>query len=348
MEKYYKTYANAIINELLQLRTGDALSINTEEEDAEFAKLIASEALEITKVTVKIVILNNGKPVHVVEFEPAPPAQLPKSFAMLRLSHERKIREEGKYLDIMPEADDVLAIQKLGHLAEPVVLDRRISVPWCVAKVFDYDDTDSWAALERKIDLNIANQILVASYRSQSLENAEISEVLFRGPDTDFSVKIPQGSLFIGGRQILPSGREFMTGMDFDRLSFLADRFSAEGRFRAEIRIFGKKLTADFTFRDGLLVDRPHTAEFERLLSFDENLRRVGFISMRDNEVIINLGGALSEALGVIPRTEELLPDYFNTSLYTLKCELSKNIDIDYIDRTGIVHELAREGLFLE
>ncbi|MBO7349665.1 MAG: aminopeptidase, partial [Spirochaetales bacterium] len=83
------TYAKAIVNDLLALRLGDALSINTEESDVPFAKLVAKEALSVTDVTVKIVVTNNGKPTQVLEFDPTPPAHLPRSYAMLRLSHVR-------------------------------------------------------------------------------------------------------------------------------------------------------------------------------------------------------------------------------------------------------------------
>ena len=62
----YENYANTIIKDLLGLRTGDALSINTDERDVEFAKTIARIALPVTDVTVKIVVIEKGKPVQVL------------------------------------------------------------------------------------------------------------------------------------------------------------------------------------------------------------------------------------------------------------------------------------------
>ena len=79
METKYTDYANAIVRDFLDLRTGDALSINTDERDLEFAKLIAQTALPVTDVTVKIVVIENGKPAQVMEFDPAPPAHMPRS-----------------------------------------------------------------------------------------------------------------------------------------------------------------------------------------------------------------------------------------------------------------------------
>lgn len=342
------TYAKAIVNDLLALRLGDALSINTEESDVPFAKHVAKEALSVTDVTVKIVVTNNGKPTQVLEFDPKPPAHLPRSYAMLRLSHVRKAVDEGSCLDIIVDSNDMGAIQKLGHLADPVVLDRRIAVPWCVAEVFDEDDDSSWEALGRKIKLNIPNQSLSAMYRSKSLENSDIAELYFTGEGTDFSVSVPKESLFAGGHKVLQSGREFLTGMDFDRLSFLVDKDSVNGYFTADVTVMGKRQSIRFEFLDGRLVSWSESSELERLLSFDEQLKRVGYISMRDNEVIVNLGGAILDALSDVPISEELLPSWFNMSLYTLRCHLGRSIDICSTDGNGISKVLAKNGVFVE
>ena len=342
------TYAKAIVNDLLALRLGDALSINTEESDVPFAKLVAKEALSVTDVTVKIVVTNNGKPTQVLEFDPTPPAHLPRSYAMLRLSHVRKAVDAGSCLDVIVDSNDMGAIQKLGHLADPVVLDRRIAVPWCVAEVFDDDDYSSWEALGRKIALNIPNQSLSAMYRSKSLENSDIAELYFTGEGTVFSVSVPKESLFAGGHKVLQSGREFLTGMDFDRLSFLVDKDSVNGYFTADVTVMGKRQRIRFEFLDGRLVSWSESSELERLLSFDEQLKRVGYISMRDNEVIVNLGGAILDALSDVPISEELLPSWFNMSLYTLRCHLGRSIDICSTDGNGISKVLAKNGVFVE
>ena len=347
-ESGYREYARAIVEDLLSLRLGDALSINTEEVDLPFAKTVAEAALPVTDVTVKIVVINQGKPVQVLEFDPAPPAHLPRSYAMLRLSHVSKPVTEGSFLDVEVDRNDLGSIQKLGHLAEPVVLDRRIAVPWCVADVFDSDDIPAWDALSRKINLNIPNQSLSAQYRSRSLENSDIAELYFKGEGTDFSVSVPRESLFTGGHRVLGSGREFLTGMDFDMLSFLVDKDSAEGYFTADITVFGHRQKARFEFADGRLVSWTHSPQLDRLLSFDEQLGRIGYISMRDNEIVVNLGGAVLDSLSDVPISEDLLPDWFNMSLYSLKCLLGRNIDVCAVDSNGISKVLAKDGVFLE
>ncbi len=347
-EQRYTEYAKAIVNDLLCLKVGDALSINTEEIDLPFAKTVAEMALSVTDVTVKIVVINKGKPSQVLEFDPAPPAHMARSYAMLRLSHVRKAISEGKFLDVIVDASDLGAIQKMGHLADPVVLDRRIAVPWTVAEVYDEDDLASWDALHRKIDLNIPNQSLASVYRAQSLYNSDIAEIMFEGDGTRFSVSIPKGSLFSGGSRTLDSGREFLIGMDFDRLSFLVDKDSAQGCFTADIVALGKASRAQFVFEDGRLCDWTHSLELDRLLGFDEQLKQIGYISIRDNEVLVHLGGATLDALEDVPISDELLPQWFNMSLYTLRCHLGRNMDICCTDRSGITRILAKDGVFLE
>lgn len=344
----YESYANTIIKDLLSLRVGDALSINTDEKDVEFAKTIARLALPVTDVTVKIVVIEKGKPMQVLEFDPAPPAHLPTGYAMLRLSHKGRRQLEGKMLDIVVEPTDMNAIQKLGHLAEPVVLGRRIAVPWCVVDVFDEDDIESWEKLERKIGYNIANLGLVSEYRTQRLNDSGIVNMRISGEGTDFSFDVPEETLFSGGHHELSSGRQFLSGMDFDRLSLLVDRKSADGYFTADVEVLGKRQRILFDFENGYLISHSPSPELDRLLSFDENLKRVGYISLMDNEIIVNLGGALVDSLRILPPSEEELPEFFNTSLYTLRCSLPADCDVEATDLRGIGFELMRDGVFTE
>ena len=343
----YENYAKTIINDLLGLRVGDALSINTDERDVEFAKTIARLALPVTDVTVKIVVIEKGKPVQVLEFDPTPPAHLPTGFAMLRLAHKERKKLEGKLLDVVVEPTDMGAIQKMGHLAEPVVLGRRIAVPWCVADVYD-DEDSAWDEIERKISFNIANLGLVSLYRAQKLNDIGIVQLKITGEGTDFTVDVPAETLFHGGHHELASGRQFLSGMDFDTLNLLVDRKSADGCFTADVEVFGKPQRICFGFSNGVLKSYSHSPELERLLSFDEDIRRVGYISFSDKGICVNLGGAPVDALRVIPATEDDLPEFFNTSLYTLRCRLSGKIDVLATGSNGIDLEIRHDGMFVE
>ena len=345
---FSEQYADVIVNELLDLRLGDALSINTDEEDLEFARLVAQKALSATDVTVKIVVTDGGRPVNVLEFDPAPPAHMPACAVMLRISHrKRRFLEKGHVLDLEVDRNDLAAVQKLGHLAEPVVLNRRIAVPWCVADVFD-DDDPAWEALERKIALSVSNQSLAARYRNRSLTESGMCALELRGTDFSLSLNVPAGTLFIDGAQTLSSGREFLSTMDFDAISFNVDRASADGNVRATVRALGMEQETELVFRDGLLEDWTHTSSMDRLIAFDESLRRPGYVSVKDGEVSLFLGGALVEALDVAPESEDMLPSWFNSSLYSLRCVLPAQTDVLYTDTNGIVHVLMRQSQFIQ
>ena len=341
-------YAAAIAGELLDLRLGDALSINTDEEDLEFARLVANKALQLTDVTVKIVVTKEGKPVNVLEFDPAPPAHMPSGAAMLRLRHvKRHAAPKGHILDISVDRNELGVIQKYGHLAEPVVLNRRIAVPWCVADVFDADDP-AWDALSRKIALSVSNQSLAARYRIRRVSEWGIRNLTLRGEGFSLNLDVPAQTLFTDGVQTLSSGREFLCTMDFDRLSFNVDRASADGNVMVQLRALGVDQEANLVFKDGLLSDWTHTPSLDRLIGFDENLRRPGYISLMDNEITLNLGGALVEALDAVPESEDLLPRWFNTSLYTLRCVLPLKTDVLATDTNGITEVLMKESQFLQ
>lgn len=344
-----KAYAKAIVEELLRLQGGDALSINTEEQDLEFAKEIANTALPITQVTVKIVVTENGKPTQVLEFDPAPPALDPQGFAMLRLAHEKKssTQEGSEYLEVIVDKEDLVAVQKFGHLAEPVLLNRRISVPWCVAKVHDFD-AENWKEIDSKLELGIANQNLVADYRRQFLQQSDSTLLHITGENTDFTVGVPEGARFIGGTQVLPSGRKFLNSLDFDVMSFLVDCNSLEGHFEARAKVLGKNLTCSFEYKDGQLISYNPQKELSTLFAFDENLKKPGYFSFKDKEFNLHLGGALVDGLDRIPEEEELLPQYFNRCLYTLKLHLDSKLSIFATDCSGKTTELVRKGFFLQ
>lgn len=349
MNNSRQAYAKTIVADLLKLRAGDALSINTEEIDLEFAKEIANTALEITRVTVKIVVTDKGKPNQVIEFDPAPPALDPQSFAMLRLAHESEEKQENKeeYLELIVDKEDLVTVQKFGHLAEPVLLNRRISVPWCVAKIHD-NNTQQWDDINNKIDLGIENQCLVADYRRQYLQQWDSILLHLTGKNTDFSVQIPEGARFMGGTQVLPSGRKFLNSLNFDVISFITDCNFIDGKLEAQCKVLGKDLDCILVFKDGKLVDWTHSKELDTLFNFDENLKKPGFISFKDKEFILHLGGSLVEGLATIPEDESSLPDYFNKCLYTLKLHLDPKLNIFATNCKGKTIELVKRGFFLQ
>lgn len=322
MQEILNNYAKAIVNDLLCLKSTDSLSINVEDLDFEFARLVAQSALEVTQTVVKIVVTENGRPIQVMDFEPEGLALEGRTPVMLRLSHRKMETITGPTLDVILDPNDMVAVQRFGHLADPIVLDRRISVPWCVAPVFEKEDVESWKKVKRILDSEISIQSLLTRYRKKALEEEPYEKLVFFSDTQSLSVAIPTDALAATGLQVLRSGREFLSTLDFDNLAINVDRISANGSMTCTAKVLGKKIKSTLVFKDGLLVDWTHSKELDQVLGFDENLRRIGYVSLRDNEFCLHLGSSITESLGTLPESEENLPEYFNTSLYTICFEM--------------------------
>lgn len=341
-------YADVIASKLLKLTEGTLLSVNTEECDFDFARIVANTALKYTKTTVKIVQTVNGRPSDVIDFDPEGLAVKPNGYAMLRIAHVYpQLDTSEKTLDIIVDKNDLKTVQKLGHLAQPVVLNRRIAVPWASVKVFNPSDL-RWNDIKELTGGNIENACLVADYRKKFLSHSDVHEMVISGDNFQLKVCIPEDTLFVGGSTKLSNGKTFISGFDFETLNVNSDCNSAEGTLKGKAVIFGKPQIIELTLKDGLIVSHSNSPELSRLLEFDQNLRKIGYLSMADRKFSVHFGGALLDCFENEPETEDDIPAYFNQSLYTFEVELDEKLNISFSDCSGKVTELVRKGFFLE
>lgn len=344
MNTLLENYAKTIVNDLLCLRPGDALSVNTEECDFDFARTVANTALETTCTTVKIVQTIDGRPSEVIDFDPEfTKALQPSGYAMLRIAHIKQETEQGKTFEVIVEKDDLRSIQKLGHLAEPVVLNRRISVPWATVPFYDANDT-RWEKIENFVNSKTSDLVMLADYRKNYLNHADIDSLRIRTDSTDLELSIPEDSVFKGGSASLPSGRKFVSGVDFEVFDVNTDCNTVNGTACGKAKILGKTYDLILEFKDGMVVKHSPCPDLDKLFAFDANLRKVGYITLGDKLVKLHLGGALTDCL---EETEEL-PSWFNDCLYTVELELEGRTNITFTDCSDKEKELIRKGLFLE
>lgn len=344
----FSEYSSIVINSFLKLREGDALSVNTEEKDFELARVLADMAVRVTKTVVKIVVTVDGKPSEVVDFDPYEPAVEVKSLCMLHLNHQddNKVDFE-KALDVIVDKDDLKAIQKLGHLADPIILDRRIVITWCTVPAF-YADSMELKNLVARLSDDIEGQILAVKYRQKFLNHADIDSFHFFGDNCDFTVDIPEGCFFYGGLNSLSNGREFLSSVDFQRLLCNVDKNSINGWFNTEVKVLGKVYNLKLTFEKGKLKEDFRCSQLSSLLSFDENLSKPGCVLLNDKDFRVMLGSSSVDSLSVRPDSVENLPSWFNDSIYKIECKLDEKLNIEYIDCENKAHELVRKGFFLE
>ncbi len=336
-------YANRIVDEFLKLEDGDALSINTEDIDFPFAATVARKALKKTNVTVKIVVTENGKPIEVSDFEVEDRnPSTTRRMAMLRLKHVKK-RENEKTLEAEVEKDDLAALHKLGHLADPIVTGRRISVPWCVVPVFE-DEGEAEEKLKGTLDEKVSQSIRLADYRKQYMSHSDMDSLFLEADDCNLTLRVPVNMNFLGGSSELSDGRKYVNTTDFDRIAVAVDKNSASGTLKGKTTVFGKDEEIELSFENGVLKDFKGSEKLEKLLSFDDELKKVGYISFRDKEFILTLGGSLQDCL----KENSELPAYFNTSLYSLKIYLNPRLSVSYAGFTGKRTELCRKGYFID
>jgi len=340
MKEIFKEYSKTILKSYLRLQKGDALSVNAEESELEEAKYLANDALEISGANVKIVTTINGKPQEVIEFD-APDQLTTKitGIAMVRLVNSNKeCCEDPDRIS----AQDLPFIQKIGHLAQPLEIGRRIVVPWTVVSV------DNPAPVLRPPFDTFDKLLEETKYRQTYLRHMDIHTMHVVGQGTDFTVEVPEDVWFVGGVQVLSNGRTYINTPDFDRLSFTLDKNSLNGYFTAKVCIAGKDKEIKFEFKDGKLFKHTSDAVLEKILSLDEDITKPGMFSFRDREFILSLGGSDTMSLSETPETEEDLPKNFNTSLYTVKCLLDNDSQITVTDCEGHEKELVRKGFFVQ
>lgn len=343
--EYSDKYAEIICNSLLKLRKNDLLSLNTEEKDMEFARIVANKALKITENVVKLVVTENGKVQDVIDFDPDFPAAQGTGFAMLHLLHVNKpLQFNGTLLDTVVDKDDFPSLQKLGHLADPQILGRRIAVPFCVVPVYEPGDIREEKLIEF-IMSDVDSSILSCDYREQFLNHADIHSFSVTGENCSFNFTVPEDSLFPTGSIKLSNGRQYVPSVDFDKTVIGVEKDSFSGDLYADYEVFGRRQEGQFSFKDGKLVAYPETKELRRLFEFDENLKKVGYIKAGDKFFQVCLGGSNIEILS--PQTEEL-PDYMNECPYCLKLNLSSNLNAVFRDCEEKSKEIIRKGFFLE
>lgn len=113
-DSFYSRYADLILNSALKIKSGDVLSINTEEEDYEFARFLAREAKAVTGNGSYIQLLKDGRIVSSFDIlSPFPLTRNPNIFIYLSY-YKDKGSLDG---DAVYEAKDLM---RFGLLSDPL------------------------------------------------------------------------------------------------------------------------------------------------------------------------------------------------------------------------------------
>ncbi len=301
MNTYADRYARFILERMLRLQKGEKLTINCNEETFSFAKELSHMAAELTGVNSTLVYIVKGKVESVDEIEPP---------------YEGK--EQGKacmlHLATLPECsldpDTELGAKELQEfrlLSDPIVLDRRISVPWATAYVpspywaeFLYGAGETvdrlWMDLaelydledEETTDLTISQEKVLRK-RIRNLDSLGISALHLKAPNLDLTLPLASGVRFQTSAARLEDGRFFYPSypcedvfvpVDFRRAS---GYFSTTRRFRLFDRFFEN---ASVNIEDGRIkgfILEDGNDEINRFFRTDSKSMQVGEIILCDH-----------------------------------------------------------------
>jgi aminopeptidase len=246
---YQLPYAELVIKRQLQLRQGEALSINTESSTIEFARLLARLACEVTIESVQIVETEKGRIKQVYPIDPKENEALRPKVNGVVMCHIVDLDRASYYSEKSPMeiAKDVVELGNFGLLAEPVELDRRLAVPWAnipypgatwglqhlEGEATEQDLWNLFASLYRLDSPNPVSfwseQANMLSFRKKRLNAHKAETLIMKGDGWELSMKIAKDTMWSGGEQELSSSRKFCSMLPLQHLYATIDSGSAKG-----------------------------------------------------------------------------------------------------------------------
>ncbi len=297
-------YIDVILQVSLQLREGDALSINSEDRNMEFAQKTAEKAVEITGIPVKIVSIEEGVVKDVFTVDPVHREMLAEdsqSKVLLYLAEPLDVMLLEEYAPASIAQSPPL-LQSAGNLAPPQ-LDRPVA-PFAVAPV----PSQSWAAqiyqghasplghfwkfissflfLEDQFMNSWAMQLrkLVAVIRR--VQNEQGATVVIRDGERALSLPLLPSGEMRQPLQSLESGRIFLPRLSSRGISFLPDPAKVTGSLAATrtFRLLGAAVNdLSFSFSEGKVKtweSESGDKAVEASLRIDSGSSRIGLCTL--------------------------------------------------------------------
>lgn len=305
MKISFDDYCSRVIKDLLKLEGGEALHINVDEANTVYASRLAQKAANITGVASQLVILQSGRPMDVMSFEPElfAPAQ---AFTRPVLLH---LKGGESYFG----SEELGFMARHGHLSDPADFTRTITVPYSVLQAYD-DDFEGFAySLEKENAIQSAQK---------ELNRLAMRRIHIEGPGTDLVLAPLRDSLWISPLINLGS-RAFWESDGSFSLQISLDSAIGEGRARLRSSILSQSFDLDLIFKNGRVCNSLLQEEgVKAFLNRDEDLKRSGYLSLEDGSVALALGGGLPRSYNGPSLEDEQVPEGFNSCIYRLVCTL--------------------------
>ena len=380
MNMLLERYADVIIRRALRLREGDVLSINTEEENADLATLIARKAKEITGNGSYIQNIENGKVTETTEAATDFPIEKkPTVLLYLPVYKEYEETEEGK-LYSAPEIQKYRLLSEPLDNSDPVIPFAAAPVPsvlWGKAIADEEDASLPYSVLTELLALDEDDYLSesddedILLYECDELNKKNLTRCRIQDEEgTDISFSFLPGSEFRTTISKLQDGRRFNPTIFASDIFRAIDKNSAEGYFTITrpFMLFGKRIGAlSCSVSEGRITDFSADERsgklFELYLMQDQGAGRVSELSIAEENtkasdidyfalpewdrmrgVSITIGGPKPESL----RTDEARSNA-NDSLVTLSLPIGSDTTvITAYDEEGNEYTIAEDGFITE
>ena len=299
-------YIDLLIHLVLQLREGEALSVNTDGTHVDFAVDLAQTASETTRQEVHVVVITAGKPTDVLSYTPIVHDRLaspPTRAVLLRIDDTEELPRmlTGNPSDMIK---DLGALQRSGNLAPPQ-LNKPVA-PWAVIAVpgpawarhvlgSNADSQMLWNHFGHVLGLDRSDHaqhwkehLSLIRHRTATLNRLDPVELRIIGEGTDLTLRPVPESRWRDGITTLADGRAFLPYIPPERVSMLADRFMTRGTITVAhpFSCLGREIAqARFTFFEGKVIDFDASSGKEALgtlLQADEGASRLSELSLVD------------------------------------------------------------------
>lgn len=376
LDSFYQRYASLVLLHSLELKKDDVLSINTEEDDYSFARILSHKAKEITGNGSYIQIVKDGRVIDSFDiYSDFPLKKQPTAFVYIPLFKSFSSID----FTLLYEAKD---LQKFNLLSDPLdnpapsVSFVTCPIPssnWDEA-LEEYDLSSSLSLLDNIFSLSNLdyleehklreNNLVYTKNELNKLKLSKVRMVNDEGTDLTFSF-LPSSSFKTSKLETL-SGRSFNPSIISNDIFRLLDPTSLNGYLNISkpIALWGKKISnLSLFFKEGKVVEIRGNRQSESLFVFylrqDENAGRGSMITICETEsplthidimlhkeydrmrsVSITIGGPKAEAVD-----ENITNTVDSISSLSLPIEIDSLV-INALDKNGEEIEIYNSGFF--
>ena len=335
---YLNKYAILILKHGLNLRKGDVLAINTEEENSGFAHIIAENASKLTGNGVFINYIKNGK----VEDTEEAMTEFPinkKPTALLHIPTYKNYESAEKDKEYSSRE-----LQSYRHLAEPIS-NQIPSIPFATAflpsDIWDEEDLDSssssflselFSLEEDEFIEGIDEMSNVLRYEKDKLNRLNLRKGrIYSDEGVDLELEFLSGSSFEVSEEITKDGRFFTPLLYSSEIFRALDKTKTNGylSITRPILLFGSKLNnLTLKFENGRIT------EFQ---AYEENGELFNLFLKQDSNAAIASELVIAETNNASDIEYFALPEWdrMRGTSITIGCARGKGLEDDAIERAN-------------